>query len=62
MLEAYALIAHEHGDTEIAARLHRGEHVAHASGFEARRVVGLICIANQVLCHRPHLFERHCLG
>jgi AcrR family transcriptional regulator len=30
VLEAYALIAHEHHGTELAALLHRGEHVARA--------------------------------
>jgi AcrR family transcriptional regulator len=30
VLEAYALIQHEHQGTELAALLHRGQHVAHA--------------------------------
>jgi AcrR family transcriptional regulator len=30
VLEAYALISHEHHGTELAAILHRGGHVAHA--------------------------------
>ncbi len=30
VLEAYALISHEHHGTELAARLHQGEHVARA--------------------------------
>ena len=30
VLEVYALIAYEHHDTELAALLHRGEHVARA--------------------------------
>jgi AcrR family transcriptional regulator len=30
VLEAYALISHEHHDTKLAALLHRGEHVARA--------------------------------
>jgi AcrR family transcriptional regulator len=30
VLEAYALISHEHRGTELAALLHRGEHVARA--------------------------------
>jgi AcrR family transcriptional regulator len=30
VLKAYALIRHEHHDTELAALLHRGEHVARA--------------------------------
>lgn len=30
VLEAYALIAHQHHGTELAGRLHRGEHVARA--------------------------------
>jgi len=30
VLEAYALISHQHPDTELAAHLHRGEHIARA--------------------------------
>ena len=30
VLEAYALMSHEHHDTELAALLHRGDHVARA--------------------------------
>ena len=30
VLEAYAMIQHEHQGTEMAALLHRGQHVAHA--------------------------------
>jgi AcrR family transcriptional regulator len=30
VLAAYALIAHQHPDTELAAMLHRGEHIARA--------------------------------
>ena len=30
MLHAFALISHQRQDTELAAMLHRGEHVAHA--------------------------------
>jgi AcrR family transcriptional regulator len=30
VLEAYALIVHEHHDSDLAALLHRGAHVAHA--------------------------------
>ena len=30
VLEAYALISHEHHGTELSALLHRGEHVARA--------------------------------
>jgi AcrR family transcriptional regulator len=30
VLEAYALISHEHHDTELAALVHRGEHIARA--------------------------------
>jgi AcrR family transcriptional regulator len=30
VLEAYALMSHEHHDTELAALLHRGEHVVRA--------------------------------
>lgn len=30
VLEAYALVAHEHSSTELTALLHRGEHVARA--------------------------------
>ena len=38
VLEAYALIAYERHDTELAALLHRGEHVARAE----RQLSGLI--------------------
>jgi AcrR family transcriptional regulator len=31
VLEAYALIRYEHHDTELAALVHQGEHLAHAS-------------------------------
>ena len=30
VLQAYALMAHEHEDTDLAAALHRGAHVGHA--------------------------------
>ena len=30
MLEAYAVLSHEHHGTELAARLHQGQHVARA--------------------------------
>lgn len=39
VLEAYALIAHEHHGTELAALLHRGEHVARAQK-QLRRFIG----------------------
>ena len=39
VLEAYALIAHEHHGTELAALLHRGEHVAHAQQ-QLRKFIG----------------------
>jgi len=38
VLEAYALIIHDHHGNELAARLHRDEHVAHAR----RRLNGFI--------------------
>jgi AcrR family transcriptional regulator len=38
VLEAYALISHEHHGTELAALLHRGEHVARAQ----RQLIDLI--------------------
>ena len=38
VLEAYALIAYERHDTELAARLHRGKHIARAQ----QRLSGLI--------------------
>lgn len=38
VLEAYALFAHERDDTELAARLHRGKHIARAQ----QRLSGLI--------------------
>jgi AcrR family transcriptional regulator len=39
VLEAYALIQHEHQGTELAALLHRGQHVARAQ----QHLVDLIC-------------------
>jgi AcrR family transcriptional regulator len=38
VLEAYALISHEHHGTELAAALHRGKHVARAQQ-ELRRLI-----------------------
>ena len=42
VLEAYALIAHEHHGTELAARLHRGEHVARAQQQLSDLIRGLL--------------------
>jgi AcrR family transcriptional regulator len=38
VLEAYALIRHEHHGTELAALLHRGDHFAHAQQQLARLI------------------------
>lgn len=42
VLEAYALIAHQHHGGELAAALHRGEHVARAREHLAHLVADLI--------------------
>ena len=42
VLEAYALILHEHHGSELAALLHRGEHVAHAQQHLSGFVRGLL--------------------
>ncbi|MDB5214701.1 MAG: TetR family transcriptional regulator [Myxococcaceae bacterium] len=42
VLEAYALIIHEHDDSELAALLHRGEHVAHAQQHLTRLIRDLL--------------------
>jgi AcrR family transcriptional regulator len=42
VLEAYALIAHEHPSGELAAALHRREHVAHARAHVQHLVTDLI--------------------
>ncbi|MDQ3848998.1 MAG: TetR/AcrR family transcriptional regulator [Actinomycetota bacterium] len=47
VLEAYALIQHEHRDDELAAFLHRGEHVAHAREQLADFVADLVSRAAQ---------------
>lgn len=47
VLEAYALIQHEHPDTEMAALLHRGEHVARAQQHLDDFVRGLLVEAAQ---------------
>ena len=45
VLDAYALIAYEHHDTELAARLHRGKHVARAHHHLIRLVRDLLAEA-----------------
>ncbi|NGO55452.1 TetR/AcrR family transcriptional regulator [Mesorhizobium camelthorni] len=42
VLEAYAFVSHEHHGTELAARLHRGEHVAQAQQQLSRLVSDLL--------------------
>src|SRR5260370_6350259 len=42
VLEAYALIQHEHHGTELAVLLHRGEHVARAQQHLSGLVRGLL--------------------
>ena len=42
VLEAYALIQHEHHDTELAVLLHRGEHVVRAQRHLSGLVRGLL--------------------
>ena len=45
VLEAYALITHEHHGTELAAILHRGEHVARAQQQLHDMIRGLLTAA-----------------
>ena len=45
VLEAYALISHEHHGSELAALLHRGEHVARAQRQLADLIQGLLAEA-----------------
>jgi AcrR family transcriptional regulator len=42
VLEAYAMITHQHHGTELAALLHRGEHVARAQGQLVDLIRGLL--------------------
>lgn len=42
VLAAYALISHEHQDTELAALLHRGQHFAHAQQQLGRLIRDLL--------------------
>jgi AcrR family transcriptional regulator len=42
VLEAYALIQHEHHGSELSALLHQGEHVAHARRHLQEMVEGLL--------------------
>ncbi len=42
VLEAYALISHEHHGTEFAALLHQGEHVARAHGHLSAFIADLL--------------------
>ena len=42
VLESFALIQHESHDSELAALLHRGEHVAHAEQHLRNLLLGLI--------------------
>jgi AcrR family transcriptional regulator len=45
VLEAYALIRHEHGGADLAALLHRGEHVDRAQQHLSHLIRGLLCDA-----------------
>ncbi|MPY94297.1 MAG: TetR family transcriptional regulator [Acidimicrobiia bacterium] len=47
VLEAYALISHEHHGTELAALLHRGEHVTRAHHHLAEFIRDLVSEAAQ---------------
>ena len=47
VLGAYALIAHQHDGTEIAAMLHRGEHVARAHQQLATLIRDLLAAASE---------------
>jgi len=47
VLEAYALISHEHHGTELAALLHRGDHVARAQQHLSDLIEGLLTEAAQ---------------
>jgi AcrR family transcriptional regulator len=47
VLEAYALIAHEHHGTELAALLHRGDHAARAQQHLSDLIEGLLTEAAQ---------------
>src|SRR5258708_5645966 len=42
VLEAYALIAHEHQGTKLAALLHRGEHIARAQQHLSELIQALL--------------------
>jgi len=42
VLEAYAFISHEHHDTELAALLHRGEHITRAQQQLSRLIRDLL--------------------
>jgi AcrR family transcriptional regulator len=47
VLEAFALISHEHHDTELAALLHRGKHVARAQQQLSHLIRNLLIEAAQ---------------
>jgi AcrR family transcriptional regulator len=65
VLEAYALISHEHHGTELAALLHRGEHVARAQRQLSDMVRDLLADAAETGDVRddipPDELARYCL-
>jgi len=65
VLEAYALIQHEHHGSELAALLHRGAHVARAQRHVSEMIRGLVAegakagdLRNDVA---PHELASYCL-
>ena len=65
VLEAYALIQHEHHGTELAALLHRGEHVARAQQHLSDLIEDLVAKGAQAGDLRddvaPHELASYCL-
>ncbi|XYH97183.1 TetR/AcrR family transcriptional regulator [Sorangium sp. So ce1128] len=65
VLEAFALIAHEHPATELSALLHRGEHVARAQQHLRDFIRDLIAEGAEVGAFRgdvaPDELARYCL-
>jgi AcrR family transcriptional regulator len=65
VLEAYALIAHEHHSTELTALLHRGEHFARAQQHLSHLIRDLLSAAADTGAVRddvaPDELARYCL-
>ena len=65
VLEAYALIQHEHHGTELAALLHRGEHVARAQQHLSELIEDLLAKGAEAGDLRgdvaPHELASYCL-